>query len=76
VAAWEALVRWIDDSGDRLVGDCRELCHEWHDEDASRNVMELQQPITRSVTRGFCRPAPAGRQAVAGSFAESTWSAE
>ena len=47
VAAWEALVRWIDDSGYRLVGDCRELYHEWHDEDASRNVMELQQPITR-----------------------------
>ena len=47
MAAWEALVRWIDDSGYRLVGDCRELYHEWHDDDASRNVMELQQPITR-----------------------------
>lgn len=45
--AWEALVRWIEDSGYRLVGDCRELYHEWHDEDPSRNVMELQQPITR-----------------------------
>ncbi|MHB8247053.1 MAG: GyrI-like domain-containing protein [Acidimicrobiales bacterium] len=42
MAAWEALVRWIDDSGYRLVGDCRELCHEWHDDDPSRNVMELQ----------------------------------
>lgn len=47
MAAWEALVRWIDDSGYRLVGDCRELYHEWHDDDKARNVMELQQPIAR-----------------------------
>jgi DNA-binding transcriptional MerR regulator len=47
MAAWEALVRWIDDSGYRLVGDCRELYHEWHDDDQSSNVMELQQPIAR-----------------------------
>ncbi len=47
MAAWEALVRWIDDSGYRLVGDCRELYHEWHDDDGSANVMELQQPIAR-----------------------------
>lgn len=46
-AAWEALVRWVDASGYGLVGDCRELYHEWHDEDPSRNVMELQQPIAR-----------------------------
>ncbi len=47
MAAWEALVRWIDDSGYRLVGDCRELYYEWHDDDPSANVMELQQPIAR-----------------------------
>ncbi len=47
MAAWEALVHWIDDSGHRLVGDCRELYHAWHDHDASSNVMELQQPIAR-----------------------------
>lgn len=47
VAAWEALVRWIDDSAYRLVGDCRELYHEWHDDDPAQNVMELQQPIAR-----------------------------
>jgi DNA-binding transcriptional MerR regulator len=47
MAAWEALVRWIDDSGYRLTGDCRELYHEWHDDDQSGNVMELQQPIAR-----------------------------
>jgi DNA-binding transcriptional MerR regulator len=46
MSAWEALVRWIDDSGYRLVGDCRELYHEWYD-DQSPNVMELQQPIAR-----------------------------
>jgi DNA-binding transcriptional MerR regulator len=47
MAAWESLVRWIDDGGYRLVGDCRELYHEWHDDDPSRNVLELQQPIAR-----------------------------
>lgn len=47
MAAWEALVRWIDDTGYHLIGDCRELYHEWHEEDPSRNVMELQQPISR-----------------------------
>ncbi len=64
MAAWEALVRWIDGSGYRLVGDCRELYHEWHDDDPSyhewhdddpsANVMELQQPIAhpRDVRRG------------------------
>ena len=47
MAAWEALVRWIDDSGYRLVGDCRELYHEWDDGDPAGNVMELQQPVAR-----------------------------
>ncbi len=47
VPAWEALVRWIDDSGYRLAGSCRELYHEWHDDDPSRNVTELHQPIVR-----------------------------
>ncbi|MGH9171049.1 MAG: MerR family transcriptional regulator [Acidimicrobiales bacterium] len=47
MAAWEALVRWIDGGGYRLVGECRELYHEWHDDDPSLNVMELQQPIAR-----------------------------
>jgi len=46
-ASWEALVRWIEDSGYRLVGDCRELYHEWHEEDPARHVTELQQPIAR-----------------------------
>jgi DNA-binding transcriptional MerR regulator len=44
---YEALVRWIEDSGYRLAGRSRELYHEWHDSDHSRNVTELQMPITR-----------------------------
>lgn len=47
VPAWGELVRWIGDSGYRLVGDCRELYHEWNDADPSRNVTELQQPVAR-----------------------------
>ena len=46
-ASWEALVRWIEDSGYRLSGDCRELYHEWNPEDPARHVTELQQPIAR-----------------------------
>lgn len=50
MASWEALVRWIEDSGYRLAGDCRELYHEWHEEDPARDVTELQQPIARART--------------------------
>jgi effector-binding domain-containing protein len=46
-AAWEALVQWIEDSGYRLAGDCRELYHEWHEDQPARHVTELQQPISR-----------------------------
>lgn len=46
-AAWESLVRWADLSGYRLTNGCRELYHEWHEDDPTRNVTELQQPITR-----------------------------
>lgn len=46
-AAWEALARWIDDSGYRLAGDCRELSHEWDDAGPARKVLGLQQPIAR-----------------------------
>jgi DNA-binding transcriptional MerR regulator len=46
-ASWEALVRWIEDSGYRLAGDCRELYHEWREEHPDRHVTELQQPIAR-----------------------------
>jgi DNA-binding transcriptional MerR regulator len=47
MGAWEALIRWIDESGYRLMGACRELYYEWDDEDPSRNLLELQQPIAR-----------------------------
>jgi effector-binding domain-containing protein len=46
-ASWEALVRWIEDSGYRLAGNCRELYHEWHEDDPAQDVTELQQPIAR-----------------------------
>ena len=52
MAAWEALVRWIDDSGYRLVGDCRELYHEWHDE----------RPV-RATSWSSNNPSPAERPA-------------
>jgi DNA-binding transcriptional MerR regulator len=45
VPAYEALVRWIEDSGYRMTGRSRELYHEWHDDDVTRNVTELQMPI-------------------------------
>jgi len=43
--SYEGLVRWIDDSGYRLAGPSRELYLEWHDDDPSRNITELQIPI-------------------------------
>jgi effector-binding domain-containing protein len=45
VPVYEALVRWIEDSGYRLAGRSRELYHEWHEEDPTRHVTELQLPI-------------------------------
>jgi len=45
VPVYEALVRWIEDSGHQLAGRSRELYHEWHQDDPSRNVTELQMPI-------------------------------
>ena len=43
--AFEALVRWIEDSGYRLAGPSRELYHEFHFEDPTRHVTELQIPV-------------------------------
>jgi DNA-binding transcriptional MerR regulator len=45
-SVYEALVRWIEDSGNQLAGRSRELYHEWDDEHPERNVTELQMPIT------------------------------
>lgn len=39
---YEALVRWIEDSGFVMTGRSRELYHEWHDDDFTLNVTELQ----------------------------------
>ncbi len=44
--AFEALVRWIEDSGYRLAAPSRELYHEFHHEDPTRHVTELQIPVT------------------------------
>jgi DNA-binding transcriptional MerR regulator/predicted transcriptional regulator YdeE len=43
--AFEALVRWIGDSGYRSAGGSRELYHQLHHEDATRSVTELQIPV-------------------------------
>jgi effector-binding domain-containing protein len=45
VPTYEALVGWINNSGYRMTGRSRELYHEWHEEDLTRNVTELQMPI-------------------------------
>ncbi|MGH9193249.1 MAG: MerR family transcriptional regulator [Acidimicrobiales bacterium] len=45
-SVYEALVRWIEDSGNQLAGRSRELYHEWDDEHPERNVTQLQMPIT------------------------------
>jgi DNA-binding transcriptional MerR regulator len=49
VPVYEALVGWIEDSGYHLAGRSRELYHEWHEDDPTRNVTELQIPITMSA---------------------------
>lgn len=42
---YENLVRWIEDTGHGLAGLSRELYHEWHPDNPSLNVTELQMPI-------------------------------
>jgi DNA-binding transcriptional MerR regulator/effector-binding domain-containing protein len=45
VPVYEALVRWIEDSGNQLAGRSRELYHEWDDNHPERSITELQIPI-------------------------------
>jgi DNA-binding transcriptional MerR regulator/effector-binding domain-containing protein len=52
-AAFDALVRWTEDSGYQPAGPSRELYHEWHAEDPTRHVTELQLVLTPSAA-----PAP------------------
>jgi effector-binding domain-containing protein len=47
VSAFETLIRWSTDSGYTWADPTRELYHEWHNEDPTRHVTELQLPITR-----------------------------
>jgi DNA-binding transcriptional MerR regulator len=45
VPVYEALVRWIEDSGNQLAGRSRELYHHWDDADPNASVTELQLPL-------------------------------
>ena len=45
VPVYEALVRWIEDSGNQLAGRSRELYHRWDDADPNACVTELQMPL-------------------------------
>jgi effector-binding domain-containing protein len=45
--ASEALTRWSEDSSFTWADPTRELYHEWHNEDSTRHVTELQLPIAR-----------------------------
>jgi len=47
VPVYESLVRWIEESGYRLAGQSRELYHEFHEDDHSLNVTEIQIPVRR-----------------------------
>lgn len=44
-SAYQALVSWIEDSGDQIVGRSRELYHQWDDQHPELSVTELQVPI-------------------------------
>jgi DNA-binding transcriptional MerR regulator len=46
VPVYEALVRWIEDSGNRLSGPSRELYHHWDMTDPAARVTELQLPLS------------------------------
>jgi effector-binding domain-containing protein len=45
VPVYEALIRWIDDSGYRLAGYSRELYHEMGTD--GPHVTELQMPVAK-----------------------------
>ena len=45
-AAYETLVRWVEDSGYQLTGRSRELYHQHDHTNPTQNVTELQLPIT------------------------------
>lgn len=43
--SFDALIRWCTDSGYSLDGTSRELYVEWHEEDPSLHITELQLPV-------------------------------
>jgi effector-binding domain-containing protein len=49
--AFDALMHWTEQRGYQLAGPSRELYHEWHDEDPTRHVTELQLVLTPSAAQ-------------------------
>jgi DNA-binding transcriptional MerR regulator len=45
IPVYEALARWIDDSGNHLAGSNRELYHHWDVENPDAGITELQMPL-------------------------------
>ena len=45
LSVYEALAKWIEDSGNEFAGRSRELYHQWDDDHPERSVTELQMPI-------------------------------
>lgn len=48
VPMYKSLARWIEESGYQLAAQSREMFHEFHEEDHSLNVAEIQMPVRRS----------------------------
>lgn len=44
--SFDALIRWSSDSGYTLDGTSRELYLEWHEDDPTRHITELQLPLS------------------------------
>ena len=45
IPVYEALARWIEDSGNHLAGNNRELYHHWDREHPDAGITELQMPL-------------------------------
>lgn len=47
--SFDALIRWSSDSGYTLDGTSRELYLEWHEDDPTQHVTELQLPLSSTT---------------------------
>jgi DNA-binding transcriptional MerR regulator len=45
IPVYEALARWVEESGNRLAGNNRELYHHWDKESPDGGVTEIQMPL-------------------------------